>query len=150
MKSIKAIAGDRPTVSVKRLTFVQDAARLMTEHHIGAVPVIDGGRVVGIFSERDIMGRVVAKALDPRYTTVGEVMSTELVVADIAESYEACLTRMQHARVRHLLVLEEGRLAGVVSLRDLLAVDLDEKDQAITMLNAYVHDIPADFHAKLK
>jgi signal-transduction protein with cAMP-binding, CBS, and nucleotidyltransferase domain len=57
---------------------------------------------------------------------------------------------MQQARVRHLIVLDKGRLAGIVSLRDLLAADCDEKQEAITLLNAYVHYIPADIEAKLK
>jgi CBS domain-containing protein len=76
------------------------------------------------------------------------VMTTALVVADPSESYEACLARMQQVRVRHLLVLDQGRLAGILSVRDLLAADADEKDEAITMLNAYVHYIPADVHSK--
>lgn len=121
----------------------------MTEHQIGAVPVLDDERLVGIFTERDVMGRVVAAGLDPERTTVGEVMSTDLVVAGASEGYEACLTRMQQARVRHLLVLDDGRLAGIVSLRDLLAADVNEKDDAITMLNAYVHYIPADIHTRV-
>lgn len=148
MKSVKAIAGNRETVTVERLTSVEEAARVMTHHTIGAVPVLDAGRVVGIFTERDVMGRVVAAGIDPARTTVGEVMSTDLVVADIAENYETCLQRMQQTRVRHLLVLEQGRLAGIVSLRDLLAADADEKAEAITLLNAYVHYIPADLHTK--
>ena len=71
-------------------------------------------------------------------------MSSGLVVAESAESYETCLSRMQQAHVRHLIVLDQGRLAGIVSLRDVLAVDIDEKDEAIALLNAYVHYIPAD------
>jgi CBS domain-containing protein len=147
MKSLKAIAGDRKTVTVQPQTSVRDATRAMTEHQIGAVPVLDRGRVVGIFTERDVMGRVVAAGLDPQHTIVEDVMSTDLVVADIAESYEVCLARMQQARVRHLLVLDGGSLAGIVLLRDLLAADASEKDEAITMLNAYLHYIPADIHA---
>ena len=150
MKSIKAIAGDRQTVTVGPRSSVKDAARLMTDQQIGSVAVVDGERLVGIFTERDVMGRVVAAGLDAALTTVGDVMSTELVVADLNETYESCLNRMQQARVRHVIVLDNGRLAGVVSLRDLLAVDADEKAEAITLLNAYVHYIPADLHGKLK
>ena len=149
MKSIKAIAGDRETISVERRTSVKDAASLMTLHQIGAVPVLDEGRLVGIFTERDVMGRIVAAGRDPHRTLVGDVMSTDLVVADLSESYDACLARMKQARVRHLLVLNEGRLAGILSRRDLLAAEADEKDEAITMLNAYVHYIPADVHSKV-
>ena len=116
----------------------------MAAHQIGAVGVLDGERLAGIFTERDILTRVVAAAREAQHTPVREVMSSELVVADVGESYDVCLTRMQQAHVRHLIVLERGRLAGIVSLRDLLRVDLDEKDEAITMLNAYLHYIPAD------
>jgi len=144
MKSIRSIIGERETVTVDSFTSVADAARAMSDRHIGAVPVLDGGRLAGIFTERDIMARVVAHALDPRATPVADVMSTDLVVADIAETNDVCLGRMQQARVRHLLVLDGGRLAGIVSLRDLLAADLVDKDEAITLLNAYVHYIPAD------
>lgn len=149
MKSIRSIVGDRETVTVDSLTSVLDATRVMSERQIGAVPVVDGERLAGIFTERDVMARVVAETRDPRATPVGDVMSTGLVIADIAESCETCLGRMQQARVRHLIVLERGRLAGIVSLRDLLAADLDDKAEAITLLNAYVHYIPADL-SKIK
>ena len=144
MRSIKTIVGERQTVTVDSLTTVRDAARTMAGHRIGAVPVLNGGRVAGIFTERDILTRVVAEGLTADTTRVADVMSTELVIAEIGESYDVCLTRMQQAHVRHLLVLDAGRLAGIVSLRDLMRVDLDEKDEAITLLNAYVHYIPAD------
>ena len=147
MRSIKAIVA-RETVTASPQMSVQDAARAMAGHQIGALPVVDGERLAGIFTERDILGRVVAAGLDPAATPVSDVMSTQLVVADISEPYDVCLQRMQQARVRHLIVLEHGHLAGIVSLRDLMSVDLDEKNEAITLLNAYVHYIPADMHVK--
>lgn len=150
MKSIKTIVADRETIIVDRLTSVLTAARMMSERQIGAVPVLDGERLAGIFTERDLMARVVAAGCDPKATLIGEVMSTDLVAADIGESCETCLSRMRQAKVRHLIVLEQGRLAGIVSLRDLMAADLDEKDEAITLLNAYVHYIPADLNTKVK
>jgi CBS domain-containing protein len=151
MRSIKSILGDRETVTVERTSSVVAAARLMSERQIGALPVTDNGRLAGIFSERDILTRVVAAGRDAQTTTVGDVMSSGLVVADVHESYDTCLWRMQQARVRHLIVLENGALAGIASLRDVLAADLDEKDEAITLLNAYVHYIPADLQkAKVK
>jgi CBS domain-containing protein len=144
MRTIKSILGDRETITVEPTMSVTAVARVMADRQIGAVPVTDAGRLVGIFSERDILTRVVAAGKDPQTTRVAEVMSTGLVVADVNDSYEACLLRMQQARVRHLIVLENGGLAGIASLRDVLAADLDEKDEAITLLNAYVHYIPAD------
>jgi CBS domain-containing protein len=129
---------------------VANAARVMAERHVGAVPVLDGERLVGVFSERDILTRVVAEERDPRVTLVGDVMTSHLVVARVDESYDTCLSRMQQAHVRHLIVLDDGRLAGMLSVRDLLAADIDDKQEAITLLNAYVHYIPADLQSKAK
>jgi CBS domain-containing protein len=146
MKLIKAIVGDRKTITIERSASVTAAAQLMAAHRIGAVPVVDDGRLVGIFSERDVLTRIVAAGRDPLATAVGEVMSSDLVVAEVNEGYDVCLGRMQQAHVRHLIVLDAangGHLAGIVSLRDLLAADLDEKAEELTMLNAYVHYIPS-------
>jgi CBS domain-containing protein len=150
IRSIKVVVANRETVTVDGQTSARDAARLMAERAIGAVPVIEGDRLVGIFTERDVMSRIVAAGRDPVATSVADVMSTDLVVASVEESYETCLSRMQQARVRHLIVLDKGRLAGIVSLRDLLAVDIDEKAEAISLLNGYIHYIPADLHATKK
>jgi CBS domain-containing protein len=143
MRSIKAIIGDRETIVVARSTSVADAARLMAIHHIGALPVVESERLVGIFTERDVLTRIVAAGRHPDTTTVGDVMSTDLIVGDVSESYDVGLARMRQAHVRHLLALNDGRLAGIVSMRDVLAADVDEKAEELTMLNAYVHYIPA-------
>ena len=148
MRSIRAILGDRETIVVAHSASIVDAARLMSAHHIGALPVLDNDRLVGIFTERDVLTRIVAVGRNPDTTLVGDAMSTELVVADVNESYEVCLARMQQAHVRHLLALQDGRLAGIVSLRDALAADVDEKAEELTLLNAYVHYIPADLQAR--
>lgn len=148
MTSVRTIVAARDTVTVDPQVSVLEAARLMVDHQIGAVPVVDRDRLAGIFTERDILARVVAAQRDPSATSVADVMTKELVVADVAESYDVCLQRMQQARVRHLIVLDRGRLAGILSLRDLMAVDVSEKDEAITLLNAYVHYIPADLQVK--
>ena len=148
MKSVKAIIEAQQTATVAPSTSVLDAAIMMARRGIGAVPVVEGERLAGIFTERDVLTRVVAAGVDPAGTCVLDVMSTQLVVADVSEPYDVCLQRMQQARVRHLIVLDGGRLAGIVSLRDVMAVDLDEKDDAITLLNAYVHYVPAGTHVK--
>jgi CBS domain-containing protein len=148
MTSIRTLLGGRDTITVERSASIAETARVMTAHQIGAVPVLDGDRLVGIFSERDVLTRVVAAGRDPDRTAVGDVMSTDLVVADVAEHCEVCLGRMQQAHVRHLLALDAGRLAGIVSLRDLLKADLDEKAEELTMLNAYVHYIPAHLQVR--
>jgi CBS domain-containing protein len=148
MKPISAVIQGQDTAVVQQQASVVEAVRIMTARNIGAVPVVEGERLVGIFTERDVMARVVAVGLDPKSTPVGDVMSPDLVAADVRDSCDTCLRRMQQARVRHLIVLNGGRLAGILSLRDLLAVDADEKDEAINLLNAYVHYIPADLARK--
>jgi CBS domain-containing protein len=144
MKPIRPLLENREVVVVDVATSIVQAARVMSERQIGAVPVVDGDRVAGIFTERDILARVVAAGVDPSTTPVGTVMSTNLVIAEVCESHDVCMRRMQQARVRHLLVLRDGRLAGMLSMRDLVGLELDERDEAITLLNAYVHYIPAD------
>lgn len=145
---MRTIVAARETVTVDPQVSVLEAARLMVDHQIGAVPVVDRDRLTGIFTERDILARVVAAQRDPSATSVADVMTRELVVADVTDPYDVCLQRMQQARVRHLIVLDRGTLAGILSLRDLMAVDVSEKDEAITLLNVYVHYIPADLQAK--
>ena len=121
---------------------VHKAALYMVERNIGAVSVIEGGRFVGLFSERDLMKRVVAEGRDPNQVRVGDVMTSDLLTATPDESYEEGLRKMHQARCRHLPVLENNNLIGLVSLRDLLEVDADEKAEEIRMLNTYIHYVP--------
>ena len=121
---------------------VREAARYMSDHRVGAVSVLDDTRLVGILSERDIMTRVVARGLDADGTRVSAVMTRELVVGHVSDSYEDGLRKMKQAGCRHLPVVDGDRLVGMVSQRDLLQVDLTAKDEEIRWLNAYIHLIP--------
>ena len=117
---------------------VRAAAVQMAELNIGAVAVVDAGRLAGIFSERDIMSRVVAKGLDPGGTKVGSVMSRDLVVANPKDDLDSAIQKMHSIRARHLPVVDEGELVGIISIRDLLEVDdLDQRAKA-TFLNELV------------
>ena len=142
MKTIGGLVSGREIFHVRSDHSVRDAARYMTERRVGAVSVLDGTRLVGILSERDVMGRVIARQLDPDRTRVGEVMTKDLVVAQSGESHEEGLRKMKQAGCRHLPVVEGDRLVGMVSQRDLLQIDLSEKDEEIRWLNAYIHFIP--------
>jgi len=142
MKTIGGLVSGREIFHVRSDHSVRDACRYMTDRRVGAVSVLDGSRLVGILSERDVMGRVVARELDPDRTRVSEVMTKDLVVAQAGESHEDGLRKMKQAGCRHLPVIEGDRLMGMVSQRDLLQVDLTEKDEEIRWLNAYIHFIP--------
>jgi CBS domain-containing protein len=117
---------------------VRRAAERMAEWNIGAVAVVDAGRLAGIFSERDIMARVVALGLDPEATFVSGVMSTELVVADPSERVDSALQKMHSIGSRHLPVVEDGKLIGMISIRDLLEVDDQQQRAKAIFLNDLV------------
>jgi CBS domain-containing protein len=150
MKTLGSIVKDsnRDLYTVSADQTVHNAARYMTERHIGAVTVVDGERVIGLFSERDLMNRVVAESRDPQAVQVRDVMTTDLTTASTNESYEEGLRKMQQARCRHLPILEADNFIGLISLRDLLEVDADEKAEEIRMLNTYIHYVPPDLGSK--
>src|SRR5579863_2349695 len=121
---------------------VLETVRAMVERDIGAVPVLHNGKVVGIFSERDLMRRVVAEGRDPRSTCMAEVMTDDPLTIDINEDLETCMALMRRHSFRHLPVCHEGHLVGMVSLRDILLHDLSEKDHEVRMMRAYIHSTP--------
>ena len=142
MMSIKGFISNRSVFTVDRKVSVQSAAEFMALKNIGAVSVMDGDRLVGIFSERDVINRVVAKSLNPATTPVESVMTTNLVVANADETYDSCLRKMKQANCRHLPIVEGDKLVGIISLRDLLQVDISEKDDTIEFLNNYMFHVP--------
>lgn len=114
----------------------------MVERNIGAVPVLHNGNLVGIFSERDLMRRVVAEGRDPRGTCMAEVMTEDPLTISTDEDLDNCLSLMRRHGFRHLPVCHDGHLVGMVSLRDILLHDLDEKDDEVRMMRAYIHSTP--------
>jgi CBS domain-containing protein len=143
MKTIGAlVAGRTELYQIAPDQSVREAARYMTERRVGAVSVIEGSRLVGVLSERDIMARVVAAGLDVDRTKVADVMTRDIVVSEATDSHEDGLRKMKQAGCRHLPVIQGDRLMGMISQRDLLQVDLTEKDEEIRWLNAYIHFIP--------
>lgn len=133
---------DQDTYQAEMGHTVLDTVRTMVEFNIGAVPVIASGKLVGIFSERDLMRRVVAEGRDPRSTCLAEVMTDDPLVVGTGEDMETCMALMRRHGFRHLPVCHEGHLIGMVSLRDILLHDLNEKDDEVRMMRAYIHSIP--------
>jgi len=142
MKYIVDIASDHPTFTAPIGQSVREVVRYMSEVGVGAMPVVDGGKVTGIFTERDLMTRVVAAGLDPDRTPVESVMTTDLVLAEAGEPYLVSLQKMQKAGCRHLPVVQDGILVGMVSLRDLLQVEVEEKDEEVKMIVSYMCSLP--------
>lgn len=110
----------------------------MSEWNIGAVAVLDDERLAGVFSERDLMSRVVAKGLDPDATSVSTVMTRDLVVASPDDDFDDAIQKMHSIGSRHLPVVADGKLIGMISLRDLLEVDDAAQRQRATFLRDLV------------
>lgn len=117
---------------------VMEVAQSMVERNIGAVPVLRNGRLVGIFSERDLMKRVVVEGRDPHATRVSDVMTPDPFVVSPNEDEETCLLIMKQHGFRHLPICDGDRLVGLVSLRDLLLHNLQEKDGEVQYMRAYI------------
>lgn len=144
MKKLHEIMRHGFLFMVQRRATVTEAVRLMAEHNIGIVAVLDGDRLVGVFSERDVVRRVVHRGLDPAGTPVAAVMTTDLVVADADEDYQSAIGKMDQANIRHLPVVSGGRLLSMLSIRDLMRVDLESKGAEIQYLQEYLYQVPAE------
>ena len=112
----------------------------MNERGIGAVLVLEQGALVGIFTERDVMRRVVAAQRDPASVRVAEVMSTSLVTTRAETPVDECAALMTARRIRHLPVMGPAGLAGVITIGDLLAHQVGEQAVTIAQLNSYLYD----------
>ena len=133
---------DQVAISAEAHQTVLEVASMMVEHNIGAVPVLQEGQLTGIFSERDLMSRVVVDGKDPARTPVSQVMTEDPLTIAPDEPLETCMTLMKRHGFRHLPVCAGRELKGVVSLRDILLHDLDEKDDEVRMMRAYLHSSP--------
>jgi CBS domain-containing protein len=121
---------------------VLEVAQAMVARNIGAVPVLRDGLLVGIFSERDLMKRVVVEGLQAGSTRVGEVMTSDPLTVNPQETPDNCMLLMRRHGFRHLPVCDGQQLRGLVSLRDLMLHDLNEKDDEVRMMRAYIQATP--------
>jgi CBS domain-containing protein len=117
---------------------VGSAVRLMAEHAVGSVVVVHAGRLVGIFTERDLLRRVIARANAPERTPLKDVMTPAPVVAQICESRASAIAKMQALGCRHLPVMIGSKVVDVVSIRDLLYWELDERTSEVDSLRRYI------------
>jgi CBS domain-containing protein len=119
---------------------VLEAACLMNQYKVGSLVVLDDDLVVGLFTERDILQRVVAGRKDPETTQVAEVMTTELVCCTPETSIEEARVAMKDRRIRHLPLIDDGRrLQGLISIGDLNAYEASSQEQTIFLLQEYLY-----------
>ncbi|MBI5864333.1 MAG: CBS domain-containing protein [Planctomycetes bacterium] len=132
-------AKNAPVLTIGPDATVVEAARLMNERHVGSLVVTEGPRVLGIFTERDVLNRVVAAQLEPARTRVREVMTSPVVVCEPAAKRSDCRALMTERRVRHLPVVDRGRLIGMISIGDLIKDEGREQAETIQHLYTYMH-----------
>ncbi len=138
MATIRDLISNRTIHYVEPNQTVFEAANYMVNCNVGAVPVLDDTKLVGIFSERDIMRRVVTEGRNPLTTRISEVMSTDVRMVGPSASSEEAMCLMQTHGVRHLPVCDGRTLVGFLSLRDLLRCHLDEKSGEADAMRAYI------------
>jgi CBS domain-containing protein len=117
---------------------VVDAVDKMNQHNIGSLVVVDGGRPIGIFTERDVLTRVVAQKRDPAKTRVCEVMTDELIAIRRTTTVEEAMRLVHRNRCRHLPVIEDGELIGMVSAGDLTRYIVEDQEHRISDLVGYI------------
>ncbi|MDX2154755.1 MAG: CBS domain-containing protein [Bryobacteraceae bacterium] len=138
MIRLRNILQDRELFFVEPHQTVLEVAQTMSRLKVGAILVVDGDRLSGIFSERDLMTRVVVPGRDAATTPVGDVMSTHLATIDESATSSEAMERMHEHKCRHLPVLSGGRVTGMISMRDLMDVELENKVEEIQQMRAYI------------
>ena len=128
--------------NVEQDATVFEAAKLLSEKRVGAVVVTSGPRVIGIFTERDLVNRVVAAGLDPSQTPVGEVMTSPVVCCQPQTTKAECVKVMTERRIRHLPIADHEELVGMISIGDILAQEVADQQSTIQYLHEYMFSQP--------
>ncbi len=119
-------------------TLVFDALKLMADKDIGAVLVMEDGKLVGIFSERDYARKVILRGKSSKETTVGELMSRNVVFVSPDQTLEECMVLMTERHIRHLPVVEDGRVVGIITIGDVVHQIIKNQRFTIEELKKYI------------
>ena len=138
MSHVSEIVRHRELFSVEDHQSVAEVARKMTDLHVGAILVFNGSQLRGVFSERDLMKRVVVERCDAETTPVGLVMSTEVATIDESASLEEAMESMQSHNCRHLPVTRNGQVVAFLSMRELMNFELAQKTEENHHMRAYI------------
>jgi len=140
MKTIHQVLGCKALsiVSITPDTLIYDALVIMAEKHIGALLVLEGDHLAGIFSERDYAREVALKGRSSRTSYIKEVMTTNVITVSPKDTVEECMSLMSGKRIRHLPVVEDGKVIGILSIGDLVKETIAEQEALIKQLESYI------------
>jgi|SRR4051812_28899545 len=141
MKNVRDILGskrDPETYSVSPDAMVWDAIKSMSEKGVGALLVTDDNKLIGILSERDYMRKVALLGRSSKSTEVKDIMTANPITVTPEETMDACMALMTEKRIRHLPVVSNGKLFGMLSIRDLLECTMEEQKHLIQQLEQYI------------
>ena len=139
MLTIRQVVCEREAYFVPDTATALDAAEYMAKRNIGAVCVLDGGeKLCGIFSERDLLNRVVVRKLDPSAVRIRDVMSEPRAVIECGDTPHEALERMEQVGSRHLPVVDGDKFIGMLSMRDIMRVEIGEQGAELQLLHEYI------------
>lgn len=141
MKSLKQLlsAKGSQVYSIGPDAKVIEALQIMAHRDIGALVVLEGAEIAGILSERDYARKVILRGKSSQDVPVREIMTSEVVTVDPSRTIEECMALVTRRRVRHLPVIEDGKLVGLVSIGDLVKEVIADQEQTIRQLESYIH-----------
>lgn len=140
MKPIRELITGRPVLTLLAPATALEAARAMATNKVGCVLITDReNRPEGIFTERDLMTRIVVHGKDPNRVRLDEVMTKDIFVVEPSHRLHQARLDMRERHIRHLPIVEDGKLVCVLSLRDLLRADLEDQEHDLEAMNAYIH-----------
>jgi len=139
VRQLLQLKKDESTYSVSPQASVFDALKMMAEKNVGAVMVVDeNNQMIGIFTERDYARKIVLKGKTSLETPINEIMTSEMVTVSPDQTLEECMNLMTKWHIRHLPIMEKGRLIGMVSMRDVVEILLSMKEGTIASLENYI------------
>ncbi len=140
MKLVKHLLDSkgREIISIVEEASVFDAIKMMAERSIGSLLVMEGGELKGIVTERDYARKVIVKGRSSKSTQVGEIMTAEVLTASTNQTVKECMTVMTERRIRHLPVVEDDEVLGLISIGDLVQAIISDQQEEIEQLEHYI------------
>jgi CBS domain-containing protein len=141
MKPVSELLRDREGTlwHVRPDESVYNALLLLSQHEVGALMVMDGGRLVGVLSERDYTRKVALQGRNSKETLVSEIMTRQVITVTPQTGTRACMGLMRDRRIRHLPVVDGGTVQGMISIRDLMDDIIADHEATIAQLESYIH-----------